>query len=699
MKLIPTSINPVTITLYRGIPFDNNYNEHTLFADFKFKAYPTSSEVDVGHSKEDLINIKNSSNEYIYPRTTKTGTYNFAFGNGIVTSLAMELTENEINSNYMKVTSGTDDYYYFITGVTQKNESMYLLNLELDVFMTFGSEFLTNVNNKPIMVERKHCRRVMRLSSIGNRVIKRINDVCFNQETTFSHFKSNIVKSFTPLEFKDFIGSEDTADFNAKMSDINWIYIIYGKKENYPNVYRENGSYYPYNVICLPTKQVKIEFTHNNETKTAYVLGEGNLSTYVEDASVQKIILSPFPPFKDCTMLSCLNDTESYLKIKFLRSATYNSTTHFYTLSTSYEDGQQNFGLRVVSTSQSGALYCDLFVINGFGGNFGYKPVEDYFTTEIPNINNLKDKGEYKLQIAPFKDLRMNCYYGDENYVNTQYLFLTPYETDEFDLNFYTITSTNPESNSYYNYCDLNYAIESKNGVNNAVSYNYPTGTNAEILFNQTQGNQYTTSKTISAISNGLKTVGGILAVALAPSPMGKMAGALAIGSGVVGEVDTLVDWGAKAQDLKNTPNTYNFSGSSYSYDKSFVTSSSNASSMLPYLLVYGVNTHEENMASDFLYHYGYEYNEESYFNTNMTNGIDGIFNRQLFNYVKIKEDATSKIVGDNLPIPVAKKINDVLNAGIKFWTFFNVTLDETNLNKYFQKSTYCNAELVGENL
>ena len=157
MKLIPTSVNPVTITLYRGVPFDNNYEEHTFLSNFKM--YKTGeTPVDVGHNKEDFLDVKVGVGlgHYAFPRTTKSGTFNFAFGNGLVTSVVMELTDDEINSNYMKVVSGTDVYYYFITGVTQKNECTYLLNLELDVFMTFGDSLLwDNYQDnmpKPIMV-------------------------------------------------------------------------------------------------------------------------------------------------------------------------------------------------------------------------------------------------------------------------------------------------------------------------------------------------------------------------------------------------------------------------------------------------------------------------------------------------------------------------------------------------------------------
>ena len=215
-------------------------------------------------------------------------------------------------------------------------------------------------------------------------------------------------------------------------------------------------------------------------------------------------------------------------------------------------------------------------------------------------------------------------------------------------------------------------------------------------LFNQTQSNQYENSKVVNAITNGLKVVGGALAVVFGGA-MGKVGGATAIASGITGEVNTFTDWSAKMEDLKNTPNSYTFGGSSFSYD--YAIAKSQEQTLLPYLITYGVSETEYNMGAEFLYHYGYEYNCEKYFRTFITFSSDNVFERTLFNYVKIREDITTKLVGDNLPLIVAQKMNEVLNNGIKFWTFFYFDFTSTNdvqsiVDDYFQKSSFCNAEL-----
>lgn len=698
MKLVPTSISPVTITLYRGIPFDNNYEEHTLLSNkFKFKAYSDSTPTNIGNDKEAFINMmKNGS--YVYPRTTKSGTYNFAFGNGLVTSVVMELTGNEINSNYMKVVSNGDSYYYFITGITQKNEVTYLLNLELDVVMTYSEEFLTNIEHKPVMVERKHCRRVQR-TKFGTSLTTKINPVCFNQESTFTKLKSNVVKDFMPLEFKEFVNGE--YDFNDIMSDLLWIYIIVGKGAGVHELnYTENGLIYPYYMICIPNKPMYIDYAHDGTISRTNLNPKELLEKLIGNPVVQKIIISPFPPFRVCdNMVMGKIDGEDRI-VWSVNADEYGTTKHtFYT-------GKNKTGTYFYYETTTEIPYSNTFYIqNGYGGKFEYTNLNNYFNTNIPSINNTRDTGEYKLQISPFKDLRMSSYYGGENHINTQYLFLKEMVGDGvLDVKPYTIASTNAEVNSYFDYCDVgDYAVDSKRGISNSVAYNFPTGTNAELIYNQTQKNQYENTRLISGISNGLKIVGGGIGSLLSPNTLSKATSAVSILSGVVGEIESFTSWSAKMEDLKNTSNTYNFSGSSLPYDYAIAQSGNkNNKNLLPYLITYGVTSIEQDMAGEFLYNYGYEYNTNSEFSTTLTHTTDYVFERRLFNYVKIREDISTKLVGDNLPIIVAQKFNEILNAGIKLWTFFGFNFsspqDVTDIvDSYFQKDTYCNAEVVDE--
>ena len=692
MKLIPTTINPVTITLYRGVPFDNNYKEHTLLSQ-QFKLYYSETSHNVGSDKEAFINMKDTQNNYIYPRTTKTDTFNFAFGNGLVTSVVMELTGDEINSNYMKVVSGSDSYYYFITGIIQKNELTYLLNLELDVFMTYSEEFLTNIKSKPVQVERKHCRRRLYKTGISSPVIN-VNMACFNQESTFSNFKSNIVFNKKQLKFTEYVNGAN--DYNDILSNLKWIYIIYSKDADLDvDDYSENNITYPYKVCCIPAiKQYRIAITSTGYSET--FTSSNILEYFVANNRVQKIILSPFPPFKVCDNLVLSKDGEIVVITASVGTGGSASTSHtFYTGSNDSgtfikTQGAQSFGW-------AGAMW----ITNGYGGKYRYTSLANYFDVIEQQITDTRDSGEFKLQIKPFKDLRLSSYYGGEWSIPTQMLFKKDfYYTVNNVINPYTIASSSAENNAFFDYVDLDENdVDSKRGISNAVGYTFPTGSNAEQIYIQSAKSQYETSRTINAISGGVQIVGGILGVALGGT-MGKVAGAVSIASGVLGEGKNIAEWSSKMEDLKNTPNSYNFAGNSLPYDMALSVTGFNQGIMLPYLIEYRCDDLTYNIGAEFLYHYGYEYNAESYFATDIYRDSDNIFERRLFNYVKIGEDITTKLVGSNLPVIVAKKMNEILNAGITFWTFFKMDLTNASvvsdvITKYFQKDIYCNAELV----
>lgn len=689
MKLIPTTINPVSITLYRGIPFDNNYSEHTLLSNqFKFHGVTggADSPVDIGQNKENFINMKNSDNEYIYPRVTKTGTYNFAFGNGLVTSVVMELTGDEINSNYIKVVSGNDVYYYFITGIIQKNEVTYLLNLELDVLMTYSEEFLTNIKDKPILVERKHCRRILgEVITYQHqlRVGKKVNMACFNQETTFAGFKSNITKNVQSLSL---------TEYDSALDGINWFYIIVGKSsdDNRP-MYDENNNHYPYSLVCFPNIDFNLIFGDNQRQMKI----ENILKVWCGNPNVHKIILSPFPPFKESDNLS-FSISNNELTIQITNYNTTSFAIEFYT-------GLNDTGTYMRAVGAFSGLFGGFYLKNGYGGKYKYEEITNYFSLTHPTINDERDTGEYKLQIEPFKTLKMSSYYGGENVVPTQLLF-TKYLSISSNNKIipYTIASSNAETNSYLDYCDLgNYEVDSKRGQANAVAYNYPTSTSAEEVYNLTQKSEYENTRLMNALTGALQIGGGVAGIAFG-GVMGKVGGAISIASGVLGEVKNISEWSSKIKDLKSTPNSYNFAGSSFSLDTSISKGGIGNGKLYPYLITYGVDDISQNIAGEFLYHYGYDYNAESYFSTDLWTGTDNVFERQLFNYVKIREDISSKLVGNNLPLVVAKKINEILNAGIKLWSFFTMSLTDTSvvtsvLNDYFQKSKYCNAEVIIE--
>lgn len=708
MRLIPTSTLPVTITLYRGVPFSNKYEEHSLMSTkFVYKNNNTAVGVSVGHNKEDLLNIVYNS-QYKYPRTTKTGTYNFAYGNGLVTSVVMELTGDEINSNYMKVVptnvSLEGTYYYFITGIIQKNETTYLLNLELDVFMTYGDEFLTNIADKPVMVERKHCRRLLCNNYPSEELEETTNSIMYHQETTFNGIKNNIVQNVVPLELY----------VKEGFRELYWYYIIYEQIGD--KCYHENDFKYPYTVFVFPNKPFIFKFNGGQPMDIYHIFPEVLLNKFVGDPKVQKIIISPYPPFKKDNNIALYFDDNLNNYVFEVTSATSvsgQSTYEFY----SGTNNTGSFFRYYWGNSTSIYENCPVLELReGFGGEFGYVQTItpfNYFSPDEISITKYRDANEFKLQIAPFKEIKMSSYYGNELYVATNNILNGKNLSSFNELYPTTIVSSNPEVCGYYNYVDTdNNDISAKKGSYSAVSYNLPTSVNALELFNQTQRNQFETSKSNATLSNGFKLVSSTLVggmqIASGHAVKGASTMISGIGGSVIGEIENIRSHNAKLADLENTPEKYSFGGTSFPFDLAMSYSNhyidSEYKNLFPYIITYTTTYDIKEMASEFLYHYGYEYNKESFFATTITMNTDNIFERRLFNYVKIREDITTKLVGDNLPLIVAEKMNEVLNAGIKFWTFFSMNLQQTSvgtnvIDNYFQKSKYCNAELNAGNL
>lgn len=736
MKLIPTSVSPVTITLYREIPFDNTYNDHPLI-DNLFTLEDISGDTHLlneGMSIETFLEMTTKPSPTIrklpiFPRTTKTGTYNFGYGNGLVTSIILELNGDEINANYMKVTLREEGltydtkYYYFITGVTQRNESTYLLNLELDVIATFQYEMLRNLNDKPVMVERKHCRRLLR-NKIGNKIYYSTNVACMSQESIFKSIKARLVENVNHLKFSSYINGNQNN--NEVVSDFNWLYIIRASTDGY-GAYKENDISYPYVINVIPLKRTNFKFRYNDSQgahEVNYVCDPStDISYYEGDPNVLKMIISPFPPFEKSTNMyitkvSGHSDYDYQIEVLI---GDYDDTLTWTTYSFYSESNNAGTKIAWLKAPVSVTPYrVYLQIINGFGGKYLYDKINEFFPYDLTSINDAIDVGEYKLMISPFKELRMSSYYGSEftiptNLIMNNFIAIEEGETitatSNNSIEPFTIASTNAESNSYYDCADVhNYDVESKRGLNNAVAYNVPTSVDAMELFNLTAKNQFETSKSCQTLKNIVGMTGDVLSGAIMQSAKATTGMIKGIGSSIVNEYSNIEMHNAKLADLENTPDKYSFGGSSYSYDKAIsMCGSDEKKRMLPFIITYTCDSLRKSMVIEYLYNYGYEYNSENYFNYNLyESGYKSdmsVFTRQIFNYVKIREDITSKLMyGYSLPLIVAKKINEILNAGIKFWTFFGMDLESDNagtniMKEYYQKTLHCNAEIVSENL
>lgn len=716
MKLIPTSTNPVTITLYRNYPFDNTYSDTCLLS----RKFTYNGSV-IGADSNSFLDLKNSNNEFIFPRTSKTGTYNFAFGNGLVTSLILELNDDEINSNYLKVECSVSHevYYYFITQILQKNETTYLINLELDVFMTYGDDFLEVLKDIPVMTERKHCIRAT------NAGYPKCSDLV-KQDSLFAGVKSNIFEYTKKLEF----GVEDQQ--HNFLRKYNWCYVIRKIESDATKnwAYSENGILHPYIVICFPMVTMKFyRLVNGVDTLIQTINPQENMKFWGINEYVYKICILPYPPFNSLdTQLGSnilLSQTDDELSIRIDENNIHSVGSSAITTEVIL-DIEDDVKVRVDKALPSQSF---MAILNGFGYAIPYKRVrlmDNYseIDSSRPSIESGENRFEYRLYLPPFREYKLRTFADDGVTISPQLRFNKSYKNIGISWDYYfpkTIVSTNPDNTTYFTSMgvqDLS-DYKSKIGLGTSYYYSMPTSYTALQHFLNTASAEYNNSKLI----NGLK---GIIGMGLGGATLGygiqnekasaTMGGIAGVASGAVTLIDNITSRYALMEDLKNTPSNLTTGGSTFTFD--YAMSYYCGLDMLPYIQIYKADDSILKSAGEYFYKFGYEVNRECYFNTELKTDETSatcvnIFNRTLFNYVKLSEDIATKLIGYNdsanaisgIPLTIAKKFSDILMKGITIWNFFGFTTLQNKVNtsgvydvfKYFHKHTYCNAEFYNQ--
>ena len=340
----------------------------------------------------------------------------------------------------------------------------------------------------------------------------------------------------------------------------------------------------------------------------------------------------------------------------------------------------------------------------------------------MPSITDGRNKYEFKMYLPPFKEFKLRTFADDGANFSPQLRLNKGYGAlENWDLyNPKTIVSTNPDNTSYFTSMVVQEKdIENKNGLGTNYYYSMPTSYTALQHFLNTASAEYNNSKLINGLS-AIANIGLGGAMVSKGGTMGTMAGAGAIMNGFIKEVNNITSYYAKMEDLKNTPSSLTTGGSTFTLDYAMALSTSMY--MTPFVSVYSVDKSILECASDFFYKYGYEVNRECYFNQDVGQSSGGatdtsIFTRTLFNYVKLSEDITDKIIGVKLmdinygstsgvPYVVAKKFAEVFMNGVTIWNFFGfnsikqkkiVPLSTSDVFVYFQKCNRCNAEYYGQ--
>lgn len=673
----PQVMGTCSITLYSNVPFDNTYANHSLISKkFLYNNSAVFTGGDTLTPCEMFLDRKNPNLvgwPRYYPKYAFTGDFNFNFSNGLLGSVTLELTAEQTNANYMKVVSGNDVYYYFITGITQNNFDTYTLSLELDVIMTYQDEFLEGMKNMPVFTQRKMCYRYT-----NNGLYPHCADYKTG-ESTFAGVKPSVVKSKITPSFKSKIN---------KLEGVMWLTCCFDDIQDpaligqLGNVnYKFQGNDFPLMMVCMPIGVNSVTFVKGADTFTiTNTMMHTFVSNLVNNGQVHACKVSPYPPFDDDANLTVTKSGSDFT----ITSSNFN----FFTASGNSYIEYLNLKTHIIIAQHSGAI----IIINEKKHDYEFGSCQlDTYNAQKPTPLSSRYI-EPKLFFEPFRKYLLTSSYGEGNeffpeliysdgvYNSTHFPFSSAYTFYIGDYNVVTFQNeiTDANSNKFYS----NYKV-CNIGLSCNINYVVPCGTDALAVFNLTQSQSFYTSKVASGVTAGLSVAGGIASIVIGAGMTatggGSVAGAgmiaggaTAIAGGITGAVNTIKSTNAKIEDLKNTPDSINVQGGCF-------TSDMNRANPLPYVIVYECSKVVQEQATDFFYNYGYEVARECYFNLELKDDFDtsgdvdtNLFSRDIFNYIKLSEDITNKI-NANIPLIIKQKLSKIFNDGITLWSWFGI--------------------------
>lgn len=715
-KIFPSGVEPVTITLYKNVPFDNTYKHHSFIS--KYMKY-NGGFLNENAKQENFLNMRRrlavTDISYYFQHYIKSGAFNFEYGNGLVTSVVMELESEETTCNYMKVENAYEDtnLFYFITGITQINAVTYRLSLELDVIMTFGDEFIEGLKDKPLFTKNKHCTRVNSSGVFGCKDFANI-------EPEFANIKASIGESKQNLSF-DLTGASTTD--KTVLKGLTWLYVVVAKQFDYQDEdvtdvlvdyrlnYKHKDDTYPFTVICFPlVKQCKYNFMSGETIARTWTQSiSGKLNSLISTGLYKGAKVSPYPPFTDMSNINLyyvgetLNiDVKSFIEVANWAEDGGNVG---WTINSLIGNNELMF---IHSTKQEvldifGSVANTFIMTNDYDNDFNLGSTYLLRTNTLitPKLSNGRDDNEIKVLLPPYKKylLKSISNKGIELKPELVYADFTSYEVEEW--NYKVIGTTYPYDNAYFIFSPTQNKYNSLSGigVDSVINYSIPVGENALDYWQQTQSAEYYQGKTAQAVANGLSIIGGLALIgvgvgsAVGSSGVSGVASAKAIiggatmmTGGIVGEWNVSKSIDAHQQDLMNRPDSFTNSGSSYVHDVAVANYNIGETyqGMIPYVLVLKCNDADKETALERYFHYGYEVNRSCYFNEEIKNNVytnedengeivvdQHLFTRTIFNYIRIEDDITNKIYSREIPLIVKQKLNSIFNNGITLWTFF----------------------------
>lgn len=684
------------------VPLDNTYENVIAFRDVKsYKKGDTGQAVNVLTSTTPLKWLAtqdasvNDESTYIH--------INFRFGNTLTTRVRINYEFAPLSlydCNYCIVKQSENNklpsvLFYFINGISfERGVASPILDLELDVFTTFFREL--TFNHKQVMCERFTADRY----TSGENKDQFGCEEALHGDMIDGQFNANVLKNSIPIDenAKYLIVylslNAPTLEVNEMTStgysDLNKCkYLAYiNKTPNKDNLEELKGIPLPYQIAIIPlgsTNTLKFKFQntlnpspdYSSEIyycieKFAYSKQVNNSNYINQNKYISKLIKSEYvlgiqvvnKKFNLPSVISCTTENEDFKICTMLEQQItlgtqlpliYNCVEPILVLKSNAID---NIGLDNFTFSKNDILK---YFYSNFSAsdNFGLKKI--YL--------------EPKLYTSPYSHLVLSGASYKPLEINTLLAF------DDNTLSISKLFTPNPNisgvswviNSGTYKYTRENYMTMSP-----TMSSEIPKVNSAYQEFLTSQKNSYYMGVALSYFNNLLQlggAVGNTFSGISNNVPTSTFSGLLS-GVGAVGNmIATPFQVNAKMKDLKNTPDRLN----SNNFD---VYSVVGVTDLRTRFNIYQLLETEQQQVFDFYYKFGYQCEKllnvgldntnVIYMNTSKTDLKLGerqtLFNRILFNYVKVKQDITNDFSGEYLSQEIRNKFNELFNRGIRIW-------------------------------
>lgn len=671
------------VLFMKNIPLTNNYSNVVHFsAMYKLK----------GNEQSRLDKITRTAFFKHYDSnfndSTKYIKYNFNMGNIVTTSINVNIGNDTslLSCNYLHVIKEVEgelpseltEAFYFITNITQYNGKIYRFDLEMDVWTTYDRTYNPISFNTTIFTERKHCNRW----STDFDYIHLYSKYAVLPDEIDSRHSASILSYVQSIKTTQF---SDDEKINKLYFGTSWKYIFVNLDNTYLQQYnpqnktlkdsKEVSSFIKnqnlnYMIICIPI-DCKIKIITNDTTSASLEGYLYDISEHLKTSAILGIKVSNIPP---CSLIKS--------------NITYDTTNNEYNIDISNQSANEIIKYyRDVDTKYLNPILI-IDEVKSLPINFSLPVNNTSITyTQYKKIRLKNIDYEPKLYTSPYMIQGIQprygqCYpydfylYGDSAKDSIKMvkdgmcLLNENYETYIYKGSDIVANEEMAISYSLNNPCDMPYDID-------AYKQAMATSRNSMIMGMLTN----TSSSLTSAVGNTIT---------------GNYPNAIKSGLDVL---NAPLNYLAKIDDLKNTPNTMASNGSSILY---FLDKYNLETKYVAYTLPQS----EREIVFDYFYNYGYRLDKMEWYNStyivdtdllayyNLDYRQDNILIRKLFNYLKTKDDSLIEKMNFEAPLPVKQTIASILEKGTKIWTLIKgPSMSDEELLDCFLSEKYENWE------